>query len=105
MPNCPTNFEACPPLKVLAVELERLERLLANTPRLHVKDVLARYGWSSSTLYRRLKARRFPRPVHQVGSLWRLEDLERAELAGQLPRTQSGQPLTQSRTGFCPVSA
>lgn len=53
---------------------------------MHLKDVLLRYGISKSTLYRNLRRKRFPRPVRFSGPLWRLQDLEEAELAGQLPR-------------------
>ena len=112
MPTCPTNFEPeysvaalVRRIEALAAELAELQAMLSNTPRLHVKDVLSRYGWSPSTLYRRLRAGRFPAPVRLAGSVWRLDDLERAERAGQVPRTHSGQPMAQSRTRFCPVSA
>jgi predicted DNA-binding transcriptional regulator AlpA len=73
-------------LQSLADQVDALRRALLNQPRLHVKDVLRRYGISKATLYRRLDRHRFPKPVRFTGPLWRLEDLERAEATGQLPR-------------------
>jgi predicted DNA-binding transcriptional regulator AlpA len=43
---------------------ERLETLLS------VRDILHLTGWSRSTLYRRMRARKFPRPVRSGG--WRI---------------------------------
>lgn len=76
-------------LRSLAAQVSILQRALLNQPRLHVKDVLRRYGISKATLYRRKAIGRFPRPVWFSGPLWRLEDLERAEAMGQLPRPVS----------------
>jgi predicted DNA-binding transcriptional regulator AlpA len=73
----------------LAEALQRLERRLTNTPRLFLKDVLRRYGFSRRTLYRKLKRGEIPRPIRFSGPLWRLEDLEEAELRGQLPPPMS----------------
>jgi len=66
-----------------------LRAALANTPRLHRKDVLLRYGISKSTLHRRLAKGEFPEPVRIMGPLWRLADLEAAEAAGALQRPVS----------------
>ena len=72
-------------LEGLAQELRRLRECLENTPRLTVKDVLRRYGWSRSTLYRKLK-KDFPRP-HR--GFWAVCDLD----AWERGRTwQAGQP-------------
>jgi predicted DNA-binding transcriptional regulator AlpA len=76
-------------LQSLADQVEALRRALLNQPRMHVKDVLRRYGFSKATLYRRIQDRRFPRPRRFTGPLWRLEDLEQAEAAGQLHRPMS----------------
>jgi hypothetical protein len=69
----------------------RLKRLLLSQPRLHLKDVCLRYGFTKSTLYRRLRAGTFPQPIQFRGPLWRLEDLERAELAGRIRPALSGE--------------
>jgi hypothetical protein len=76
-------------LQSLADQVEVLRRALLNRPRLHVKDVLLRYGISKSTLYRRIRAGRFPRPIHFTGPLWPLDRLERAEGLGHLSRPAS----------------
>lgn len=74
----------------LRSEVVYLREEIANTPRLHRKDVMARYGISKSTLHRWLKLPgRLPRPVRFGGPLWRLADLEKAEAAGLLPRPVS----------------
>ncbi|MDE3067779.1 MAG: AlpA family phage regulatory protein [Verrucomicrobiota bacterium] len=73
-------------LRELIAFVMRLERVLLAQPRLHVKDVCLRYGFTKSSLYRHLRTGRFPRPVRFVGPLWRLEDLERAEIAGRIRR-------------------
>ena len=73
-------------LQMLAAQVETLQRALLNQPRLHVKDVLRRYGISKTTLWRRLRQGRFPRPKHFTGPLWCLEDLERAETTGQIAK-------------------
>lgn len=56
----------------LMQEIKLLRQSLENTPRLTAKDVLRRYGWSRSTLYRKLKAG-FPKPVR---GFWRPSDLD-----------------------------
>ena len=76
-------------LRSLAAQVEALRRALLNQPRLHVKDVLRRYGISKATLYRRRRRGLFPKPVRFCGPLWRLDDLERAETSGQLSRPVS----------------
>jgi len=74
-----------PEFESLADELRRLRDLVENTPRLAVKDVLRRFGWSRSTLYNRLRDG-FPRPK---AGLWRPADLDEWE-DGQV-RTDGGQ--------------
>lgn len=72
-------------VQALQATVERLQRLVLNVPRLHKKDVQARYGWSRATLDRKIAGGHFPRPVRFGGQpVWRLEDLEAAELAGQI---------------------
>jgi predicted DNA-binding transcriptional regulator AlpA len=46
------------------------ERRLEALALLSVSDVLHLTGWSRSTLYRRIRASKFPRPVHSGG--WRV---------------------------------
>jgi predicted DNA-binding transcriptional regulator AlpA len=75
-------------MQEFANELQALRRAVFNTPRLHPKDVQRRYGWSKATFYRKL--RELPRPIRFTGPMWRLEDLEAAELNGQIPRPVSG---------------
>ncbi len=58
-------------------------------PRLHIKDICRIYGFSRSTLYRRLRDGRFPRPIRSLGLIWQPEDLALAESAGQVPPRQS----------------
>ena len=73
-------------LEELSRHVRLLEHAVRGFQRLHLKDVLNRYGWGRSTLYRKLSAGQIPRPVRLGGQpIWRLEDLEEAELAGQLP--------------------
>lgn len=59
-------------LENLLAELRRLREAVENSPRLARKDVLRRYGWSRSTLHRKLKAG-FPKPSH---GFWRPADLD-----------------------------
>lgn len=54
-------------------------------PRLHIKDICRIYGFSRSTLYRKMREGRFPRPIRTLGLIWRPEDLALAESAGQVP--------------------
>ena len=92
MADCAKTLEeadACVPLKLLASELMRLRQLIANTPRLRAKDLQRRYGISESTLYRGIRSGRIPPPIRIPGPLWRLADLELAELTGRLPRPMS----------------
>lgn len=54
--------------------------------RLSRKELQDRYGWSESTLDRRIQDGTIPRPVRFGGRpTWRLLDLAEAELAGTLP--------------------
>jgi predicted DNA-binding transcriptional regulator AlpA len=77
--------------RTLLEAVQRLQRLVLNVPRLHKKDVQARYGWSRATLDRKIASGHFPKPVRFGGQpLWRLDDLETAETGGQLPRPASG---------------
>lgn len=70
--------------------VQRLQEALGKLRRLHRKDILVRYGWSESTLERRIREGRFPRAVSLGGHpFWRLEDLEAAEIGGQIPRPVS----------------
>lgn len=70
--------------------LQRLQELVLKVPRLHRKDLMVRYGLSEATLHRWLRGHKLPRPIRFTGPLWRLEDLEAAEKAGQLPCPVSG---------------
>ena len=70
---------------VLASDVENLRELVSNTPRLHRKDLLARYGISQSTLDRRIRSGRLPAAIRFPGPLWRLADLEAAEARTTLP--------------------
>jgi predicted DNA-binding transcriptional regulator AlpA len=74
----------------LVQAVQRLQALVLNTPRLHRKDLMVRYGLSEATLHRWLRQQKIPRPIRFSGPLWRLEDLEEAEQAGQLPCPVSG---------------
>lgn len=78
-----------PTMEQILRELQSLRRIIINQPRLHRKDVMVRYGWSESTLHRRIRDGRLPPPVMFSRPLWRLGDLEDAEIAGQLPRPVS----------------
>lgn len=81
--------ETKPTLESLAAEVKRLSAIVLDTPRMTVKDVLARYGITKSTFYRWCKAKLIPPPVRIGGPRWRLADLQAAEIAGQLPRPVS----------------
>ena len=75
-------------LEALAARLD----LLLQTVRLSRKDVLRRFGWSDSTLRRRLR-RGFPPPRRdELGKpYWTLPDLEADSLAGHVcPSSGSG---------------
>lgn len=74
-------------VEALRAQVEGLKREIH--PRLHIKDVLRRYGISRATLYRLLRRRRLPRPIYVSGPAWRLADLDRAEASGQAPRPLS----------------
>ena len=70
--------------QTLLETVQRLQRAVLGVPRLHRKDIMARYGWTKSTLDRHRHL--LPKPIRFGGQpLWRLEDLEAAETAGQLP--------------------
>jgi predicted DNA-binding transcriptional regulator AlpA len=71
----------------LADELRKIRDLLANTPRLTAKDVMRRYGWSRSTLYRKQK-RGFPKPQR---GFWAVSDLDAWD--AQPGQTQAGQSV------------
>lgn len=73
-----------PTVESLAVELDRVKRFIAFA-FLCPKGVMARYGWSQRTFYRRRAARTFPQPRRFPGHGWTLADLEAAERAGHLP--------------------
>ena len=74
-----------PTVVSLAKRLEDLERAILNTPRLHRKDLLLRYGVSECTLHRWIRKGKLPRAVRISGPLWTVGSLEQAEKAGQLP--------------------
>jgi len=77
-------------VQTLQETVQRLQRLVLNVPRLHKKDIQSRYGWSRATLDRKIAGGHFPRPVRFGGQpVWRLEDLEAAEIAGLLPQPAS----------------
>lgn len=76
-------------LSRLAAQLARLQELITNTPRLHRKELMLRYGCSESTLHRWIRKNLLPRPIRFTGPLWNLADLEAAEASGQLPRPVS----------------
>ena len=79
-----------PTLETLAEEVARLRELVLTTPRLFRKDVERLLGLSERTLSRRLKDRRFPKPIYDAGRpKWRP-----ADFAGQA-----------SPDVKCPVSA
>jgi len=59
-------------LESIAEELRRLRDVVENSPRLCRKDILRRYGWSRSTLYRKLK-QGFPKPSR---GFWKMADLD-----------------------------
>lgn len=80
-------------LIALAARLERLEGLVSNTGFVHRKDLLQRYQTTYSSLHRWLRAGKLPAPVRFSGPLWRLADLEAAELNGQLPSPNGGQSI------------
>ena len=79
-----------PTLQNIWHELLALRQEVLNTPRLHLKDLCRRYGWSERTVYRMLRRGKLPRPIRFSGSIWRLEDLQKAEMSGQLPPPASG---------------
>ena len=54
------------------------------------KGVMARYGWSRRTFYRRRAEKSFPQPKSFPGKVWTLAQLEAAEKAGQLPSPSAG---------------
>ena len=76
-------------LRDLAEQVSQLRQLITNSPRLHRKDVMLRYGFSEATLHRWMRKGLLPEPIRICGPLWRLVDLEAAEAAGRLPRPMS----------------
>ena len=77
-------------LQSITLRLERLENCLGNVARLHRKELMQRYGISECTFHRWVRAGRLPPPATRIcGPLWRITDIEAAELAGQLPCPKS----------------
>ncbi|MGH7979967.1 MAG: helix-turn-helix transcriptional regulator [Limisphaerales bacterium] len=61
--------------------------------RLDRKQLQQRYGWSESTVDRRIADGTIPKPLRFGGRpMWRLGDLADAELTGQLPCPVSSEP-------------
>ncbi|MGH8022230.1 MAG: helix-turn-helix transcriptional regulator [Limisphaerales bacterium] len=61
--------------------------------RLDRKQLQQRYGWSESTVDRRIADGTIPKPLRFGGRpMWRLGDLAHAEIAGQLPCPVSSEP-------------
>ena len=78
-----------PTVESIAAKLDRLERVIAHA-FLCSKGVMARYGWSDRTFYRRKKEKTFPHPTRFPGHGWKLADLTAAEQAGYLPCPANG---------------
>ena len=76
-------------LESLATEVAWLKRAFAHA-FLCSKGVMARYGWSERTFYRRKLAKTFPSPDQFPGHGWKLAALEAAERAGHLPSPLNG---------------
>ena len=76
-----------PTVESIAAKLDRLERVIAHA-FLCSKGVMARYGWSDRTFYRRKKEKTFPHP-HTFP--WSRLEVGRPESGGtgRIP-TQSG---------------
>ena len=73
-------------LQQLVKEITALKQAVFGQPRLRIEDLQHRYGWSRTTVFRRIRDGSIPPPLHFPGQpVWRLEDVEKAELAGQLP--------------------
>jgi len=67
--------------------IEAFKKLLFdNQPRIHIKDLERRYGKGDRTIRRWIKRKILPKPIRFTGPMWRLEDLEKAEAAGRIPR-------------------
>ena len=65
--------------------------------RLDRKQVQSRYGWSESTLERRIADGTMPKPIRLGGRpLWTLLALSEAEHGGDLPRPVSEQPTPET---------
>jgi hypothetical protein len=61
--------------------------------RLDHKQLQQRYGWSDSTVDRRIADGTIPKPIKFGGRpMWRLGDLAEAEYLGRLPCPVSGEP-------------
>lgn len=72
--------------------------------RLDYKQLQQRYGWSESTVKRRIADGTIPKPLRFGGRpMWRLGDLADAELAGQLPAPVSSEPNPVSSTKPAPA--
>ncbi len=76
-------------LRKIVFIVQELQEAVLNQPRLHLKDIERRYGWSRATVYRKLKRGILPKPIRFNGSLWRLKDLMEAENSRRLPDTKS----------------
>ena len=72
------------PKPTLESRLDRLERVIACC-FICAKGVMARYGWSKATFYRRRHDPHFPEPRKFPGHVWTIAELEAAEQAGHLP--------------------
>lgn len=73
-------------LQQLETDVQALKQAVFGKPRLRREDLQHRYGWSKATLTRRIADGTLPAPIRFPGQpLWREEDLEAAELSGQLP--------------------
>ena len=94
---------ALPARQSIEARLARLEDLLNNVARLHRKEVMQRYGFSSSTFHRLKRAGRLPVPIQLGGQLYRLVDLEAFEQTGQLPRPLSARPPVKIGGNGVPV--
>ena len=68
------------------MDVKALKQAVFGRPRLRREHLQHRYGWSRATLTRRIADGTLPDPIRFPGQpLWRLEDLEAAELSGKLP--------------------
>ena len=82
-----------PVIGELQHRINALERELAelrSSAFLSLKELCARWGISRGTLYRRMKAAGFPRPVLFPRRGWRLSDIVAAERSGQVLSGRTG---------------